>query len=174
MSPSQRGPLPPHQHLACRGGPLRLRPALGSAQTAPLSGRSPPPPRTPQFANHKLRPSLHALGPPLWDVSRIGAEFTSAVTSLLHFFLRFHEGCYLLADELTCNLTVRSFITIHRRNHTLQSQLILYDSMMYVTTVCEDPQHFHLCRQSFQGLSGTGADCETKHHRMLTAPAGVP
>lgn len=127
MSPSQRGPLPPHQHLACRGGPLRLRPALGSAQTAALSGRSPPPPRTPQFANHKLRPSLHTLGPPLWDVSRIGAEFTSTVTSLLHFFFSDSMKDVIFWLMLTCNLTIRSFITTHVAiNNTIQSQLILY------------------------------------------------
>lgn len=47
LPPSERSPLPPHQQLAGGWGPLWLWPALGSAQTAALSGRSSLPPSPP-------------------------------------------------------------------------------------------------------------------------------
>lgn len=93
LSPSEWNCVSHPQQLAGSGRPLRLRPALGSAQTAALSGRSSLSPSPPQSTQWQLRPLLYPLGPHLWDLPHLSAVFTSWVMKLfgiLYTFI-FHQ-----------------------------------------------------------------------------------
>ena len=84
LPPSEWNHLSPPQQLDGSRRPLWLQSALGSAQTAALSGRSPLPPRPPHPTQWQLRPLLYPLGPPLWNIHFMSGVYTSRVELLLH------------------------------------------------------------------------------------------
>lgn len=79
LPPSEWNRFSPSQQLDGSGRPLWLQSALGSAQTAALSGRSSLSPSPPQPTQWQLRPLLYPLGPPLWHIQCVSAVFTSRV-----------------------------------------------------------------------------------------------
>lgn len=104
LPPSERGPLSPPQQLDGSGRPLWLQSALGSAQTAALSGRSPLPPSPPWPTPWQLRPLLYPLGSPLWHIPRMSAVCTSRVMANAAIWENAN-----LKFTVTVNMTLRMY-----------------------------------------------------------------